>query len=697
VRAIGDRWGIVLLWAALAGALAVLATRVRDWFVMTDELLYERLAISIARTHVPLPRVHGELVPSVNQLYPLLVSPAFGDGLVPHSLHTAHLLNAIVMSSACIPAFLLVRRVSRRTLPAYVVAALTVVTPWIVLSSFLLTEVAAYPAFLWAFLGLLAATDNPSPRNDVLALLGLGLAVLARTQFTVLLVVFPLALLLVEGRAVLARHRVLVWAYAALLAGFVVLLVVGRTASVLGTYGSTVRGNLLPSDSGRSFAEHAAQLALGLGILPFVVGTAWLLANARRRDPFASLASVTVIALIAEVTLFDLRFGNGIVRDRYLFYVAPVVLAGFVCALVDARPPRWSLVVPGIVVALGFGLARLPHFDKVNADAPVSNLDGFLLRAAHSLAGARAALVLLTIAAVLLYVVAARSRLALGLALLALAALPAQSAYAWTQLLRHDGTSGRPLTHVDGGSLDWIDRTAGSHAGVTMLPYQTIPGVYWASVGSWWDLEFWNAAVDRGAYALGEYESTPSTFPKLGIQFDPRTGAANISPSRYAVMSTKESRFRISGRALAQQFDFLLVDAGRHWRTDWLTFGLTDDGWTRPHGTARIRIFALPGQRRAILRTLTLAVRPPEGAQGTNVSARSNRGEWQYDGRATGTVSGSLQVCVPPRGFSDVRVSTNQSGPVYGDQSSEATYGLQRTQGVFLSAISLADELGGTC
>ena len=42
---------VLVLWAALAAPLSVLATRVRDWFDMTDELRYERLAISIARTH----------------------------------------------------------------------------------------------------------------------------------------------------------------------------------------------------------------------------------------------------------------------------------------------------------------------------------------------------------------------------------------------------------------------------------------------------------------------------------------------------------------------------------------------------------------------------------------------------------------------------------------------------------------------
>src|SRR5204862_194095 len=117
----------------------------------------------------------------------------------------------------------------------------------------------------------------------------------------------------------------------------------GHAASALGTYGSTVSGNLLPTDSGRSFAEHAAAVALGLGILPFVVGVAWLLANAVRRNGFAVLASVTVLALLLEVTVFDLRFGGGIVRDRYLFYLAPLVFAGFACALVrgplhPARP-----------------------------------------------------------------------------------------------------------------------------------------------------------------------------------------------------------------------------------------------------------------------------------------------------------------------------------------------------------------------
>src|SRR5205814_2161666 len=195
-------------------------------------------------------------------------------------------LNAFVICSACIPAYLLVRRVSGRAAAAWFVAVATLCVPWLVLSSFLLTEVAAYPAFLWAVYALQLASDDPSWRRDMLALRGMR-------------------------------------------------------------------------------------------------------ASALRRHALAVLAPVTLLALIAEVTVFDLRFGVGGVRDRYLFYAAPLVLAGFACALVRPPWPRWSLAAPALLVALGFGAARLPRYDKLNVDTPVSVVDDALVRSSQPLPGAR--------------------------------------------------------------------------------------------------------------------------------------------------------------------------------------------------------------------------------------------------------------------------------------------------------------------
>ena len=47
---------LLALWLGAACGLQALTTRAADWFVMTDELLYERLAISIAHGRSPLPR-----------------------------------------------------------------------------------------------------------------------------------------------------------------------------------------------------------------------------------------------------------------------------------------------------------------------------------------------------------------------------------------------------------------------------------------------------------------------------------------------------------------------------------------------------------------------------------------------------------------------------------------------------------------
>src|SRR4051794_5787951 len=182
---------IVLLWIGLGAALSALTRRVADWFVMTDELLYERLAISIAHGRSPFPHVHQAAVANINQLYPLIIAPVFRHGAILHGFHQAHTLNAFVMSSAAIPAYLLARRLTENPFLPFVVAAATVTVPWITLSSFLLTEVAAYPAFVWSLLAIQAAVSRPSVARDLLAALGIGVAVLARTQFYSLALVLP--------------------------------------------------------------------------------------------------------------------------------------------------------------------------------------------------------------------------------------------------------------------------------------------------------------------------------------------------------------------------------------------------------------------------------------------------------------------------------------------------------------------------
>jgi Dolichyl-phosphate-mannose-protein mannosyltransferase len=688
---------IAALWLGLGGCLAILTTRVADWYVMTDELLYERLAISVGQQHSPLPHVHGELIANVNQLYPLLLAPLFAGKLVPDGLGDAHALNAFVMSSAAIPAFLLARRVTNGSRLAYVVAVLTVCLPWIVLASFLMTESVAYPAFLWAILALHNAVVAPRPRNDVLLLVAIGVAILARTQFAVLLAIVPLAILLdrFAPRRALAEHRILTASYGVLAAAGVILAATGNLSRALGTYSVTAEGNVAPSGMPRSLLEHLAPLGLGVGIVPFVLGSAWLLASVGRKRPpaqnaFAAIAWVAIVALLLEVTSYDLRFGAGRLHDRYLFYVVPLLLVAFVAMLLEPAWPRWAIAVGGALLALAFAFMPIVSYGKFNVDSPVAFFNERLLAIGGSENGAQLSLSFLAIVVMLLLL--AGRRIAVAVAALAIVLAPVQTAAAFTRLLGHDGTSGRPLTLDQSVVFDWLDRKVGSGATVTMIPYPFQYGTYWENVAYWWNVEFWNASVRRAIVYETAFTGTPETFPTTALSFDRATGRANVSPSSYVAQAVAETRFRLAGHVLDEDRGVALIRASRPWRADWLAFDLYRDGWTIPRMQGTIRVFATPGQSTPERRYVTVSVRAPNDVAPRPFTFRSNAASWT-DRVGAQPTSKQLALCVPPHGFADLKISAPRYSPIYGDPRSEASFvSYARSGGVLVTGIALADE-----
>ena len=225
---------------------------------------------------------------------------------------SAHRLNAFVMASAAIPVYLLARRVGVGRLVSLWVASLAIATPWMVLSSFLLTEVVAYPAFCWSLLALSVAVERKSVRFDVVALASIGVAILARTQFAVLLVVFGVAVIAeamlesagsgARGREIpraaarnLARtRRVLLGVYAVGAVALIAALIIRGADAVLGSYAVTASDIRVDLDLVRLTAEHLAALALATAILPFVVGSAWLVDRLRPSAPPAARALASV-------------------------------------------------------------------------------------------------------------------------------------------------------------------------------------------------------------------------------------------------------------------------------------------------------------------------------------------------------------------------------------------------------------------
>jgi hypothetical protein len=707
---------VLVLWIASGVALAAITTRVTDWFVMTDELLYERLAISIYRLGSLIPHVHGEVVPNLNQLYPALLAVPFRNDSVRQCLHDAHLLNAFVMTSACVPAYLITRRVTESRSAPWIVAVLSITLPWIALASFLLTEVVAYPIFLWAIVLCQQALVQPRARNDAAALAAIGLAVLARTQFAVFALVLVLAIvglaLTTSGRgsriaglrAAARAHAVLLVAYLVVAAIALVLVLAGH--SPLGSYSQTAKGNIFPSNILQSAAEHLAVISLASGILPLLVGGAWMLSNLRHassteRHAFAWLSTTMVVVLTLEVASFNIRFGGGIVRERYLFYLVPLLLAALAAALTDLRVPRWSLAVPLAVLSLGLVATPIVVYEKYNVDTPASLLNNWLIGTLHTVGAVRVFLIVAVFVVAILYVegvfVLGQKRAAIALAALLLVALPAETAYAFKRLFAVNGTSGLPMTLDQSVVFGWADRVITPNSETMMVPYPLLRTDYWADVAFWWDLEFWNRSVTREGGTPGVFEGTPpGTFPKIALSFDPTTGRANVDFDSYVTQAVGDARFHIAGRQLSVQRDATMVFPERPWRADWVTRGLYVDGWTVPGRTARIRVFARPRRTTPELRSLTVSMRAPDGVQSRSVHFVSDVGEATVS-VVPGTVLQQVTVCVPPGRPADVRINAAGSSPISGSEATPLTAVTPRNAGVLVQAIELSDAAGPAC
>jgi hypothetical protein len=317
-----------------------------------------------------------------------------------------------------------------------------------------------------------------------------------------------------------------------------------------------------------------------------------------------------------------------------------------------------------------------------------------------SLTGARVALVLFAVIGSGLLLLAGRLlprlRPAVALAAVLLVALPVTTAYSFARFLGTNDWADRPITNPQVEQFAWVDRTVGRNADVTIATYP-VSSDWFVNFRVWRDYQYWNASIDRDVeLPRGVFTYSSFWFPKVYWGFDPRTGRADVTLTRYVLQADQESRFRVSGKEVVGTGGLKLIDAERPWRTDWLSFGLYDDGWTRPGVTARVRVFATPDQHGAVLRGITFGVRAPAGVASRPFVVSSDQGIVR--GSATSdTAFPAIHVCVPAGGFADVRLRASGSSPIPGDLATYASSLRPRAGGVFLSQIALADELGGHC
>ncbi|MGH2971213.1 MAG: glycosyltransferase [Gaiellaceae bacterium] len=529
------------IWAWLGALYAVattiqlaLALRVTSPWIMVDEIVYSDMARSFAQTgHFLIRGVHA----NYGVVYPLLLSPVYSAiGPMSDVYRWSQAVNALVICTAVVPAYLLARRVVRPG-TAVVVAALAVAIPSTVYAGTLMTENVFYPVFLWLALALVNALERPTRTRQLLLLAACALAFVTRAQTVAIVVAVlcaPVVLAWIErGRP--QRLKAFAPLYGIVAAAAIVVVVVevarGRSpAAILGNYSVTSNGGYRPWPAIEWLVFHLAELDLAVFVLPFAALIV-LAANARHLDRrlrvFVAASASLSVWLTLEVAVFASHYSQRI-EERNLFYLMPLLVIALLAWIERGQPlpPRASVAAAGVAAALP-GAIPFAHLFNITAQSDTIGLQpwwflGNTWTGRHGV-GAVAVVLALALAACFLWLPRRYAPV-----LPALVATGFLLTWLPVELWTHSFPRLASSAYAQGsGKKDksWIDDAVGRNAHV---------GVVFAGGNelSVFENEYWNRSVDR-VYGLGA--RLPGDMPEIQTSVDPATGVLRGVTERYVL------------------------------------------------------------------------------------------------------------------------------------------------------------------
>lgn len=340
---------LVVLGSFAVRAVASAAHPVPRYF--PDEYIYTAIARSLGAGHAPAVRGTPAHFPAL--LGPLLAAPLqalFAPGL---AYRLTQCENALLMSLAAVPVYLLARRLALSARYALACAVFAVAIPDLLYASYTLAGPVAYPLSLAAVAAGVAALERPTRRAQLLFLALAFLATFARVQYVVLPVAFITAALVVDRRSAFRTQRLPI---ILLVAPALAAIAVGGSR-ILGYYSNVahlhVEGSLL-----RWAATDLFLLSLVAGVV-LVPGAVAALARPRGRTEtaFAAFAVVFAAALLFEAALYASN-GSARFQERYLFSLLPLVPVAFGLYAKHGRPLRTPVTI--LSVLLFAAIARVP-------------------------------------------------------------------------------------------------------------------------------------------------------------------------------------------------------------------------------------------------------------------------------------------------------------------------------------------------
>ena len=347
--------------------LAVQAQQARSFLVLPDELLYVELAQALAVRPLDGLDIYGTATAYTNGIYPALLAPFYALLDTTTAFTAAHVLNGLLFASTAIPVVLVLRHLGASPWQSALGGLLATCVPWAAITSVLMTESAAYPAFAWALFAMTVAVSVPSVRHDVLAVLAIVVATGVRTQFALLLAVLVIAVVAhavtyERGTASLrqtVRDRLRPHLPVAIALALVGLLILVVGPNIFGPYAGTTSTARLPQGMLIEATRYAARLATGLTIVPAVLGVAFFLSGlarpaTSRQYAFALVGALSALLVLYEAAAFSQFYTAGWPHERYAAYaVIPLTIAAVALLADRTRPaPLGALFASGAAVAV---------------------------------------------------------------------------------------------------------------------------------------------------------------------------------------------------------------------------------------------------------------------------------------------------------------------------------------------------------
>jgi hypothetical protein len=559
-----------MIFVSAAARLALAKPHPAPW-IFSDEIVYSNLAQSFAESGRFAIRDAAGLQ-GYGPGYPMLIAPAYAvfDNLA-HAFAAAKAINAVLMSLAAVPVYLIARRLASEPF-ALAAAALAVAIPSFIYTGTMMTENAFYPAFALCILVMLAALERPTLWRQLGALAAVFGTFLIRAQAVTLVLAFATAIVLValvEARAagrVTRRDlttRLLEFraTWISLAAGTVLVLaaglVRGRSPSqVLGGYRGLLDFDYDVGEVARWFLFHVAELDLYLGVLPFAAFVMLVLRSLSRAElprplrlfGLLGLSVVVWMSLVVSATAsFFARVGPGRIEERNLFHVVPLCLIALVVWVESQGFGVWPAAAFAALLA-GALPGAIPYHEFANLTAlsdtvvliPLWNLVFFQHIEASSLTPL---VVFGSLAAAALFLLLPRRALLLAPVLV----------FAWFLLL--NVTLEKQIAATSRGVLqqglttrrEWIDDAVGSDARVAAL---------WSGNASQMTVlqnEFFNRSV-HSIHAVGDVPAASAYPPEHRVSIDEATGALRAEgggPLR-AQYALADHSLELAGRDVAR-------------------------------------------------------------------------------------------------------------------------------------------------